>query len=197
MPRSPFLFSAHDLPRRAGEMREYKIEITEHEPLGYEVVSIAKNEPIELDFRISSVSQGVLASGNVHSFATAECGRCLEPIEYEIDEDFTELFIYEAEKAHTKKQKREAEREELNDEDDLRYMEGEEIDLDGPIRDAIILNLPQNPLCNADCQGLCPDCGEKLENLPADHAHEKLDARWAALGDLAKKLEETGENKGK
>jgi len=81
--------------------------------------------------------------------------------------------------------------DEINeDEEEIRFMQGDEIDLDGPIRDVIILNLPQNPLCKPDCKGLCPDCGEKLENLPPDHAHEKVDARWAALGDLAKKLDQ-------
>ncbi len=63
-------------------------------------------------------------------------------------------------------------------------MDGDEIDLEGPIRDAIILNLPINPLCSPDCLGLCPDCGEKWENLPEDHAHEVIDARWAGLAGL-------------
>ena len=192
MARSPFLFNTHDLPRRAGEMREYSLNITEHEPLGYDLVSIRKNEPISITLRIESVSEGVLASGEVESLAEAECGRCLEPIEYEIDERFTELFLYEPENKRGKKpEKKSAKNEDdLDDEVEVRYMDGNEIDLDGPIRDVIILNLPQNPLCKPDCKGLCPDCGEKLENLPPDHAHEKVDARWAALGDLAKKLDQ-------
>ena len=78
-------------------------------------------------------------------------------------------------------------------EDEVRQMDGDDIDLDGPIRDAIILNLPLNPLCKPDCIGLCPNCGEKLENLPKDHAHEKVDARWAALSDLKERL--ASENK--
>ena len=192
MARSPFLFNTHDLPRRAGEMREYSLNITEHEPLGYDLVSIRKNEPISITLRIESVSEGVLASGEVESLAEAECGRCLEAIEYEIDERFTELFLYEPENKRGKKpDKKSAKNEDdLDDEVEVRYMDGNEIDLDGPIRDVIILNLPQNPLCKPDCKGLCPDCGEKLENLPPDHAHEKVDARWAALGDLAKKLDQ-------
>ena len=60
-------------------------------------------------------------------------------------------------------------------------MEGELIDLDGPIRDAIILNLPINPLCSADCPGLCPDCGMKWIELPEDHEHAPADIRWAGL----------------
>jgi len=103
MPRSPFLFNTHDLPRRAGEMREYQLNISDHEPLGYDLVSIMKNEPISIQLKLESVSEGVLASGEVNSLAQAECGRCLEPIEYEIEESFTELFAYEPENKRGKK----------------------------------------------------------------------------------------------
>lgn len=194
MARSPFIFNTHDLPRRAGEMREYQLNITDHGGLGFDAVSIPKDEPIEVELKIESVSEGVLASAHIASFAVAECGRCLEPLEYEIEEDFQELFEYEKDSKDKKKKKPKSEEDEELD-DDVRFMDGDEIDLEGPIRDAIILNLPLNPLCKADCQGLCPDCGEKIENLPSDHAHEKVDARWAALGDLKERLSEENKRK--
>ena len=56
--------------------------------------------------------------------------------------------------------------------------------LEVPVLDAIILSLPVNPLCDEECLGLCPDCGEKWESLPEDHAHDVVDARWAGLSDL-------------
>lgn len=189
MARSPFLFSTHDLPRRAGEMREYHLEITEHGGLGFEVLSIPKDEPISIDLKIESVSEGVLASAHIESVAIGECGRCLDPLNFDISEDFQELFEYEKDKRHKAKDTSDEDSDEL----EVRQMDGDDIDLDGPIRDAIILNLPLNPLCKADCKGLCPDCGEKIENLPPDHTHEKIDARWAALGDLKERL--SSENK--
>jgi uncharacterized protein len=191
MARSPFLFSTHDLPRRAGEMREYELSISNHGGLEFGVLSVPKEQPIEIELRIESVSEGVLASAHIESIAVGECGRCLDRLEFDISEDFSELYEYE--KDHRGKK---AKKTEDADEVDVRHMVGEEIDLDGPIRDAIFLNLPLNPLCKADCEGLCPDCGEKIENLPKDHSHEKLDARWAALGDLKERLgdENTREN---
>jgi uncharacterized protein len=53
------------------------------------------------------------------------------------------------------------------------------------VRDAVILGLPWTPLCRPDCAGLCPDCGQRLDDLPADHTHEQLDPRWAALAAFA------------
>ena len=73
--------------------------------------------------------------------------------------------------------------EDLGEDDEL-MMEGDIMDLEPPIRDAIVLDLPINPLCSDDCPGLCPECGGKWAELPADHAHEVIDARWAGLNGL-------------
>jgi 1-deoxy-D-xylulose-5-phosphate synthase len=42
----------------------------------------------------------------------------------------------------------------------------------------------QYPLCSEDCLGLCPDCGQKWADLPDEHQHEAIDARWAGLAGL-------------
>jgi uncharacterized metal-binding protein YceD (DUF177 family) len=49
------------------------------------------------------------------------------------------------------------------------------------VRDLVVLSLPLSPVCSEDCQGLCVDCGQRLDDLPADHSHELLDPRWAGL----------------
>jgi len=56
--------------------------------------------------------------------------------------------------------------------------------------DLVVLALPNNPLCREDCPGLCPECGVPLDELPADHGHEQLDPRWAALSQMNTKTEE-------
>ena len=58
------------------------------------------------------------------------------------------------------------------------------IDLEPVVRDAVVLGLPVTPLCRADCAGLCPDCGQRLDDLPAGHTHDKIDPRWAGLAEL-------------
>ncbi len=187
MANNPFLFNTHDLPRRPGEMREYELTIDSHEELGFEVLSIAADEPIDIDLRIESVAEGILATATVRTEASGECGRCLDAVFYGVDESFQELYEYvEDPRQARKKNKPGKKRPQKNDEEDLdedlvRQMDGEMIDLDGPIRDAIILNLPINPLCTADCPGLCPDCGIKWIELPEDHAHAPVDIRWAGL----------------
>jgi len=179
----PFFFSCHDLPRRPGEIREYELTITDHESMGLPFFAIPEGEAIEVDLRLSAVSEGVLASAQVRAFAVGECTRCLERIERELDEDFNELYLYESDPRTTSHRRNEKEIV-VEEEEELLTMQGDYIDLEGPIRDALILNLPVNPLCSDDCLGLCPECGVKWIELPEDHHHEQIDIRWAGLEQL-------------
>jgi len=181
-PKNPFLFSCHDLPRRAGEMREYELTFDDHEPMGVPLLAVPADGEIFVDLRIEAVDQGVLATGVVSAEAIGECTRCLDPVTFEIDETFQELYHYQADPRHKPKKHLPESTEEL-DEDELLEMDGDFIDLDGPVRDAIILNLPVNPLCDEDCPGLCQGCGVKWAELPEDHAHAESDIRWAGLTD--------------
>ena len=180
---SPFLFNCHDLPRRAGEIREFELTITEHESMGLPFFAIPVGEAIEVDLRISAVSEGVLASAEVRALAVGECTRCLDRIELDLDESFNELFIYETD-PRSRSSKRHEKEIVVEDEEEVLTMQGDSIDLEGPIRDALILNLPVNPLCSEDCLGLCPGCGVKWVELPEDHGHDEVDIRWAGLKGL-------------
>jgi uncharacterized protein len=65
------------------------------------------------------------------------------------------------------------------------YLEADELDVKAWARDALALALPTQIVCRADCLGLCPICGENLNEAGADHAHEpEPDPRWAALREL-------------
>ena len=70
--------------------------------------------------------------------------------------------------------------------DDLRspYLDGDELDLRSWGRDALVLALPVQIRCTAECRGLCGVCGANLNEEP-DHAHERApDPRWAKLSEV-------------
>ncbi len=180
--KNPFSFSCHDLPRRAGEMREYELTYDEHEPIGVPLLAVPSEGPIYVDLRVEAVAQGVLATGTVSAEALGECTRCLDPVTFDIEETFQELFHYQLDYRQKPKSNPTEALVDL-DEVELLEMEGDFINLEGPIRDALVLNLPLNPLCSEDCPGLCPTCGLKWIDLPADHAHAASDIRWAGLTD--------------
>jgi uncharacterized protein len=146
--------------------------------LGLELIKVPEGSDLDLDLRLESVSEGVLVSGSVRGSVEGECGRCLRPISDSIDVSIQELYAY----AHSTT-------DETTDEDEVGRMQGDLIDLEPVLRDAVVLALPTNPLCRDDCPGLCPECGAHRDELPADHSHELADPRWAALRNLSKSEE--------
>ena len=178
-----FVVSAHDLPRRAGEMRVYELTITEHTPVGISLLAIPADAPIYVDLRLQAVAEGVLVSADVRAEAIGECTRCLEPVSFDVDESFTELYNYEIDprQGSSRKSANTHKEIEVGDEDEELWMQGDLIDLEAPIRDAVILNMPIHPLCSEDCLGLCPGCGLAWAGLPEDHGHAVTDIRWAGL----------------
>ena len=180
---NPFILKTHDLPCRAGEMKEYQLDIPAHVRIGVPLIAVPEGDLVELDLRLESVTEGVLASADIYAIAHGECIRCLDPVEVVIDRKIQELYRYEPTNEKGRKKRRDDEDVDLEGEEELQ-MEGDLMDLEIPIIDAIILTLPVNPLCSDECLGLCPDCGEKWENLPEGHAHEVIDARWSGLDGL-------------
>jgi uncharacterized protein len=98
------------------------------------------------------------------------CMRCLEPAALDL-----EVESREVDQAST-------EDEELRSP----YVVDDELDIGRWAHDATMLALPSTFLCRPDCLGLCPVCGEPLNDAdPADHEHDSgKDARWAALDNL-------------
>jgi uncharacterized protein len=102
--------------------------------------------------------------------AVGPCMRCLEAAAVAVEVDAREV-------------------DQSNTEDEeLRspYVVDDELDLGRWAHDAAILALPTQILCRPDCAGLCPVCGEALNDAdPADHAHGSgTDPRWAKLKEL-------------
>ena len=183
-PSKLFIFNTHDLPRRAGEMREYDLDVPAPERIGIDVIAVPEDQAIHIAMKLEAVTEGVLVSAHVSTVAEGECIRCLDPVEVPLTRYFQDLYRYAPEKAHTKAQRKAAEVFDELDEDDDLVMDGELINLQAPVRDVIVLGLPINPLCTPDCPGLCPGCGVKWSMLEADHRHHAKDPRWAGLSDL-------------
>jgi uncharacterized protein len=174
-PRRPLVLDVRELGRRPGSMRPVRRTVPAPADLGVELARIAEGAPLELDLRLESVVEGVLVSGTVTAPVTGECARCLGPVEDRVSVDVQELFAYP-----------DSVTDETADSDEVSHLVGDQLDLEPVVRDALVLALPLSPLCREDCRGLCPTCGETLNELPADHTHEApIDPRWAALAERA------------
>jgi uncharacterized protein len=181
---NPWRVELRELGRRAGSMRE--LERAVPAPAGWrvELLGVPEGAPVRLQLRLESVMEGVLVSGEIDAPVVGSCARCLEPIEDTLRLDVQDLYAYPGSTT-----------EATSDEDEVRLVENDAIDLEPLVRDTVVLSLPLSPVCTDDCAGLCVDCGQRLDDLPADHAHDVVDPRWAGLaGRFASSPDTTGDD---
>ena len=173
------MLDTRELGRRPGSQRQVKRTVPAPADLGIEVLGVPEGSEVDLDLRLEAVMEGVLVTGTATAELEGECARCLEPISDEIEARFQELFVY-------------PEHQTSHDEDDeVSKLEDDLVDLEPLLRDAVVLALPFQPLCEDDCPGLCTECGARLADDP-DHAHEApIDPRWASLTELTQDPEPT------
>ncbi len=170
--RKPLVLDTRELGRRPGSMRHVSVQVPAPESLGTPVIGVPAGSPIALDLRLEAVMEGVLVSGTARVHVTGECARCLDPVSLDREVELQELYAYPGSG-------------DTDPDDDLPELVDDHLDLEPALRDAVVLDLPASPLCRADCEGLCPDCGVRLEDVDADHSHEQSDPRWAALAQLS------------
>ena len=182
MAASPFHISLIDLPRQEGNVIFYDVQLDAPSDMRLEMVRIPEGSPLDISLTLSSVSEGVYVSGSVTAHMQGLCSRCLRELSADIREDIAEL-VYYPERVVAMRENGDEEAEECY------VVTDERIDIEPIIRDALVLALPFGPLCSPDCAGLCPDCGERLDDLPQDHAHEPVyDSRFDALAALEEEL---------
>jgi uncharacterized protein len=167
--RSDLVLDTHELARRPGAMKPVRTSVAAPAELGIAVIGVPPGSAVELDLRLASVVEGVLVTGTASGPIRGECVRCLGAIVDRVEIDIQELFVYPNSEAT---------------EDEASRLNGDLIDLEPLLRDAIVLELPFQPLCAPGCAGLCPECGTNLNDQP-EHTHDvPPDPRWAALRQL-------------
>ena len=162
----PFVLPVRDIVHRTGEMREFSLDVALKEKWGEGLVSVSEGEHVDVDVRLESVHEGILASGTIDTQFAGICSRCLTDIAEGLEVEFQELFTYPGEEA--------ADFE----------VQDDHVDLETLVRDAIVLSLPFQPVCQPDCPGLDPATGERLADSTGSEHHEPVDNRWAALQDF-------------
>jgi len=163
---TPYTIAVYDLMHRPGEMREKHLDFRVPEGYGNAVIGVRTDAPMRIDARLESLHDGILVSGDVRTVIDGECVRCLTDVKLATKVEFQELFAYSVDEAFDY------------------TVRDDHVDLEPIVRDAVVLSLPFQPVCQEDCLGLCPECGVRLLDNPG-HEHEaRVDPRWAALAGL-------------
>jgi uncharacterized protein len=174
-PRRPLVFSTVDLDRSPGSVHAQTRTVPAPAHVHAGLAGVPEGAEIALHVQMVAVSEGVLVTATAQAPVTGECARCLEPVHHQADVSFSELFVYpEADGA---------------DAGDGYALQGNLLDLEPALHDALVLALPLAPLCREDCPGLCVECGVQLAVAGPDHGHgPDVDPRWAGLQQVAARL---------
>ena len=110
---------------------------------------------------------------NVSLGYKGECARCLGPIDGTLSFDFERTVVSEDTLS------RENDDEDYSDE--YAVLNDGKLDIDGQLREMLILEFPSKLLCSEDCKGLCIKCGHDLNrgDCGCDRSHH--DPRWDIL----------------
>lgn len=145
--------------------------------LGTSAMGVPEGTELTLEADLLSIDDGVLVQLHTHVFMEGECVRCLDPVTVEHDVESAEVYV-------DQRLGRPVEDDADTQDDVFLIGQHDTIDLENQVRDAIVTLVDDRPLCRPDCRGLCDVCGEKWDDLPADHHHEMIDPRLASLANF-------------
>jgi uncharacterized protein len=167
-PETVFDISRLNLSTGEGRRLELPVELAPLELAGQTYLAVPPAPNVRLE--ASRHSSGFAFKLNFSVHIEGPCMRCLEPAAIDLDIEAREIDTIGTEDAELRSP----------------YVHDDELDISRWAHDAVMLAVPTQILCRPDCLGLCPDCGEPLNDAdPADHDHEKpIDPRWSALKDL-------------
>lgn len=133
-------------------------------------------EDIHGHIQLSRYEQDVYVKGSFSVSVELECGCCIEPFATSISGDIEVQFYPTDVTAPSNPWQMDT---------GERYYLGDTIDLSEEVRQSVILEIPNWPLCSENCKGLCPQCGENLNVTNCDcHISEESSSPFAALADL-------------
>jgi uncharacterized protein len=118
--------------------------------------------------------------GNVAVAVTLTCSRCLVSYETQIGSNFTIFFRKGSMGLET-----DEEETELNDRELVSATySGDEIDLTHEIEEQVAMEVPFKPLCSETCKGLCPKCGNDLNQGDCSCGRDDVNFKFSALKDF-------------
>ncbi len=115
--------------------------------------------PPRVKIQLTNTKDDILVQGSISGQIELACTRCLEFFRWSFVRELTETYA----------------KKELN------LAENSVLDISPEIYQHLILSIPMKSICEENCQGLCPGCGENLNRVQCNCAQEAIDPRWEKL----------------
>jgi uncharacterized protein len=169
--KNPLLVNALEMLRRPGTQKDVQMSVPPS-ALGIEDARLLPGGEIEVELRCESLSDGIVVDGGLQVDFRGDCRRCLTPLTGTLSLEVHELYQVN-----------------LTDPDAF-PIENDQIDLAAMVRESVLLELPDSPVCRPDCAGLCPACGADRNQGDCGCRIETPDPRWAGLDAIRDQLPE-------
>lgn len=134
-----------------------------------EVPQLVRLDPVWVRAEASEDGGLYCVKAEQRTRAILTCSRCLSPFEMVLTGEWTQEFTN---------------REDRADEEKIRFVREDHLDLTPCIWEAVLLDLPYAPVCREDCKGLCPECGVDRNKEICSCRTERIDPRLAVLKEL-------------
>ncbi len=163
-----------ELLDKPGERR--RLELVERfDDVGLSTSRVDADIDVELDLTLDAIFGGLTLAGDLRGSWVGECRRCLQPAAGEFEARVEEVFSVDPVSVG------DAGADE--GQDDRLPINGDHVDLEDLIREALLLALPIAPLCRDECPGPAPEEYPTIIEGEGDEV-PRSDPRWAALDDL-------------
>ncbi|MDD3268770.1 MAG: DUF177 domain-containing protein [Syntrophomonadaceae bacterium] len=130
--------------------------------------------PVKVELLMSNNHRVLAGQGRVQTLLELTCSRCLTELQFPVNSEFSMNLVDIAYRD-----------EFMADEDEIILADQDILDIKPWVEAAIFINLPLNPLCNADCKGICSGCGVNRNLAECRCKEEEIDPRWTKLKNLS------------
>ena len=141
----------------AGELPVKALDLDLHDEM------LRVDEPLEYDLTVQRLDDALLVTGSLYLVLHCECVRCLKPFEHALDLPDWTLHLP------------------LTGEDAV-SLKNDSLDLTPFVREDILLEFPQHPLCKPDCGGLKKK--RAVQPVKSGGNNETKPSAWAELNKL-------------
>lgn len=169
--RNPLLVNALEMLRRPGTQKDVELSVPPS-ALDIDDSRLVPGSDVDVRVRCESLSDGIVVDGHVEVDFRGDCRRCLAPLTGTVSIELHELYQVTV------------------TDPDAFPIENDQIDLAAMVRESVLLDLPDAPVCRPDCAGLCPVCGADRNTRECGCSVSAPDPRWAGLDAIRDQLPE-------
>lgn len=136
--------------------------------------TISFDGPVKAVLSATNTGKSIMVEGTVSGFLWLNCSRCLEQFRYPFEFPFAEIYTTAVVEAKD------------DDEEAAISFSGDMLDVTPEVLKSLIMALPMKAICHDECQGLCPGCGQNLNQGRCGCAGTEIDPRLSVLRDILK-----------